>query len=392
LTIERGIDFSLPARRNTRVNRRRFLTVVSSAAAAAGLRADRAFAQTQPATTQASAVPADVQWYDVRDWGVEGRGFSDTAAYYDRLPMRAAGVVREAVWNLSRNTAGMSSRFETDSATIFVRYGLTGSMLAMAHMPATGVSGVDLYAKLDGVWRWCATHFPKSQTIEAQLVSGLPVGNRAYQLNLPLYNGVSSLEVGVLPGAMFTPTPPREAAPILFYGTSITQGGCASRPGLAFTNILGRRLDRPMLNFGFSGNGHTEVEVGQFLCELKPAIFVLDCMANTLSEVMHDRTVAVVKQFRAARTETPVLLLEDRTWASGSLAPGILKASARNRTELRRAFETLKVDGVANLHYRIGDDLIGSDGEGTVDGSHPNDLGMMRYADALEPELRKLLG
>jgi lysophospholipase L1-like esterase len=376
-----------------RVNRRRFLTVVSSAAAAAGLRVDRAFAQTQPVATQPAptTVPAEVRWHDVREWGVEGRGFSDTAAYFDRLPARAKGVVREPVWELSHHTVGMSVRFESDAAVIFVRYALTSSMLAMAHMPATGVSGLDLCASVDGAWRYCATHLPRTQSIEAKLVSGLPAGRRAYQLYLPLYNGVSSLEIGVLPGAAFVPTPPREVAPVLFYGTSITQGGCASRPGLAFTNILGRKLDRPMLNFGFSGNGATEVAVGQFLCELKPAIFVLDCMANTTSDLTHDRTVAVVKQFRAARPDTPVLLLEDRTWASGALAPGNVKTSTRNRAELRRAFETLKTDGVANLHYRAGDDLIGADGEGTVDGSHPNDIGMMRYADALEPTLQKLL-
>jgi hypothetical protein len=378
------------------VNRRRFLAVVSSAAAAASLRADRAFAQSQPASTQAATLPAtvpsDVRWHDVREWGVEGRGFGDTESYFDRLPARAKGAVREPVWSLSRNTAGMSARFETDATSLFIRYALTSSNLQMAHMPATGVSGVDLYGKIGDVWRWCATHFPRAQLIEAQLIGSLPEERRAYQLNLPLYNGVSSLEIGVVPGATFEPTPPRDLAPILFYGTSITQGGCASRPGLAFVNILGRRLDRPMLNFGFSGNGQTEVEVAQFLCELKPAVFVLDCIANTVPDIIHDRTVAVVKLFRAARADTPVLLLEDRNWASGPLAPGILKTSERKRVELRRAFDTLKSGGVKNLHYRTGDDLIGPDGEGTVDGSHPNDLGMMRYADALEPELRKILG
>ena len=374
------------------VNRRHFLAVTSAAVAALPL---RGLGQTRPATTQAATLPVDLLWHDVRNWGIEGRGFRDTLNYFDRLPARAKGVVRDAVWELSRSTAGMSVRFETDATSIYVRYAVTSPNLAMAHMPASGMSGVDLYAR-DGdgdgdAWRWCATHLPKSQMIEAALVTGLPEGRRAYQLNLPLYNGVTMLEIGVPAGAAFVGTPPRESPPIVFYGTSITQGGCASRPGLAFTNILGRRLDRPMLNFGFSGNGQLEAEVGQFLAELRPAVFVIDCLANSKVEWIHDRAVALVRQLRAARPETPILLVEDRTWANGPLAPATEKTQARKRAELRRALETLTMAGVANLHYRAGDDLIGSDGEGTVDGSHPNDLGMMRYADALEPDLRRLL-
>lgn len=381
------------------MNRRRFLAVASSAAVAAQFPLPKAKAHSQPTSvptttpaTNPATLPSDVQWHDVQDFGLEGRGFDDTAAYFDRLPARAKGVVRDEVWNLAHHTAGMSARFETDSPTIYLRYSLLNETLAMPHMPATGMSGVDLYAKLDdGSWRWTATHLPRTQVIQTTLVGGLPAGRRAYQLNLPLYNGVTSLEIGVENGATFLGTPPRRTGAILFYGTSITQGGCASRPGLTFVSILGRRLDRPMFNFGFSGNGRIETEVGQFLAELDPAVFVLDCMANSLPEVIHDRTVALVKQFRAVRGRTPVVLLEDRPWASGELAAGILKTSQRKRTELRRAFDTLTAQGVANLHYQTGDDLIGTDGEGTVDGSHPNDLGMMRYADALEPVLRTLL-
>lgn len=343
-----------------------------------------------PTTTGAAAVPPDLQWHDVRDFGVEGRGFTDTVSYFDRLPARAKGVVREVVWHLSRNTAGMSARFETDADAIYVRYALTTPNIAMPHMPATGDSGLDLYTREHDAWRWCATLQPKSQTIEAELIGELPPGSRAYLLNLPLYNGVTSLEVGVPRGASFVGTPPRSTPPILLYGTSITQGGCASRPGMAFVSILGRRLDRPMLNFGFSGNGWTETEVGQFLAELKPAIFVLDCMANMTPELVHDQTVALVRQQRAASARMPIVLLEDRNWAS-PLPPARMEKIEAKRVELRRAFETLKAAGVADVHYRNGDDLIGTDGEGTVDGSHPNDLGMMRYADALEPLLRSLL-
>jgi lysophospholipase L1-like esterase len=208
---------------------------------------------------------------------------------------------------------------------------------------------------------------------------------------LPLYNGVKSFEIGVPESATFEPVPPRKAKPVLFYGTSITQGACASRPGMAFVSILGRRLNRPMLNFGFSGNGRMEVEVARFLAELDPAIFVLDCLANMGTVPVTQRTDAVVKLLRQAHSETPILILEERAWPDIVVLPERAKSHVQRCEELRAAYDKLIAAGVRNLHYRRGSDVIGSDGEATVDGSHPTDLGMMRYADALEPDLRKLL-
>lgn len=344
-----------------------------------------------PTATRNARVSNNVDWHDVRDWGVEGRAFNDTENYFDRLPGRAKSVVREAVWDLSRNTSGMAAFFESDAPEFYVRYNLLNERLAMAHMPATGVSGVDLYGMTTNGWRWLATHQPRSQANEARIVANVAPGRRAYHLNFPLYNGVTSMEIGVPKGATFVPKPPRKDKPILFYGTSITQGGCASRPGMCFTNILGRRLNCPMLNFGFSGNGKTEIEVAKFLVELDPAVFVLDTSANTPAEQLGERTEAVVKLIRKEHPATPVLLLDERQRGTTSLVPSALEQHHKQTEALRGAYENLKSAGVANLHFRIGDDVLGDDDEATVDGSHPTDLGMLRYAHALEADLRKLM-
>ncbi len=376
------------------MNRRHFL---AAAALAASPALPQSFGQSRPAaaaTRATDVVPGDVVWHDVRDWGIEGRAFDDTEKYFDRLPARAKGVVRDAVWNLSRHTSGMAAFFEADATDIYVRYTLLNAELAMAHMPASGVSGVDLYGMTDRGWRWMATHLPRARAIEAPLVAQIAPGRRAYHLNLPLYNGVTSLEIGVPKRTAFIPIPPRMERPILFYGTSITQGGCASRPGMGFTNILGRRLNRPMLNFGFSGNGKTELEVGRFLVELDPAVFVLDTSANTAAaaEQLRERTEAVVRLLRERHRATPVLLLDERQRDGAALVP-TLAAQHRAQTDaLRQAFENLRAAGVPNLHFHAGNDLLGDDDEGTVDGSHPTDVGMMRYADALEQALRRLIG
>ncbi|MDQ3439864.1 MAG: SGNH/GDSL hydrolase family protein, partial [Planctomycetota bacterium] len=338
------------------------------------------------------AVPDDVVWHDVRDWGVEGRGFDDTESYFDRLPSRAKDVVRKEVWNLSRDSSGMSADFEADADAIYVRYELNRPRIAMPHMPATGVSGVDLYGRMSDRWRWLQVTRPETVNVTAPLVTRLAPGRRAYRAYLPLYNGVKSFEIGVPKGATLSPIAPRNDKPICFYGTSITHGACASRPGMSFVNLLGRRLNRSMLNFGFSGNGRMELEVGRFLAELDPAVYVIDCVANTPPEQITQRTGPLVKLLRNVHPSTPILLLEQRAWANHPLVPHQAQSHAEKCAALRAAFDALIAQGVTNLHYRTGgDELIGADGEGTTDGSHPNDLGMMRYADALEPSLRALL-
>ncbi|MCA9064872.1 MAG: SGNH/GDSL hydrolase family protein, partial [Planctomycetaceae bacterium] len=235
-----------------------------------------------PQLLRASQQDGDgISWHDVRDWGVEGRGFEDTEKYFDRLPARAKGVVRDAVWGLSRHSSGMLVRFRTNATKIHADYAVTSPNLAMPHMPATGVSGLDLYATdTEGKWRWVSVVRPDAQAMKPVLASELNPGTRDYAVYLPLYNGTEYLKIGVPADATFEPIAPRKEKPIVFYGTSITHGACASRPGMPHPSILGRRLNRPVLNLGFSGNGRMEAEVGQFLCELDPAVFVIDCLPN----------------------------------------------------------------------------------------------------------------
>src|SRR5262249_39664332 len=146
-------------------------------------------------------------------------GWTETTAFYDRLPAKAEGVVREPVWNLSRHSAGMCARFVSDAMAIHARWTLTSANLAMPHMPATGVSGLDLYVKHGRRWRWLACGFPNEQTTRVALVSGLPAGQREFLLYLPLYNGVTSVEIGLPKGtnlAKADPYGPGERKPIVF--------------------------------------------------------------------------------------------------------------------------------------------------------------------------------
>jgi len=332
-----------------------------------------------------------VAWYDARAWGVEGRGWTQTKRDFDRLPAKAEGVVRPPVWGLSRHSAGMCVRFETDATAISARYTLFSQSLAMPHMPATGVSGVDLYAQDErGRWRWLGVSRPAGPTVKAELAKEIAPGRRAYMLYLPLYNGVDSLEIGLPEKAFFKPLAPR-AKPIVFYGTSITHGGCASRPGMAFPAILGRRLDRPTINLGFSGNGRMDPEVVDLLAEIDAGVYVIDCVANMNADSIAERTVPLVRRLRQSRPATPIVLVEDRTVTNAPFLPERMKGHAASRAALRKGYEQLVAAGVRDLYYVKGEHLLGDDGEAAVDGSHPSDLGMLRMADVLEPVLRPLV-
>jgi lysophospholipase L1-like esterase len=357
------------------------------------------------ATAADSAAPVDtakvrhddaakLDWYDARAIGLEGQGFSDVKAPYDRLPARAEGKVRDAVLSLSRNSAGLCVRFRTSSPTVHCTWTNTSNRLAMPHMPATGVSGVDLYVRDDqGTWRWLSTGFPREGvTHTAALVTGLAPVERDYCLYLPLYNGVSQVEIGVASGSQVERLvrDEKQRKPIVFYGTSITQGGCASRPGMVHTAILGRKLDRPVINLGFSGNGKMEQAVTDCLVDIDAAVFVIDCLPNMNAAEVTANTGPLVATLRKAHPNTPIVLAEDRVYSDAFLKKDRAERNQTNHAALKKVFADLQGTD-KHLVYLPGEHQLGADGEDTVDGSHPTDLGFLRMADEFAKVLKPLL-
>lgn len=336
-------------------------------------------------------------WYDLQSLQVDGQGWTDVESVYDRLPARAKAMVRGPVWGLSHHSAGLTADFRTDATSIHVRWELTSDRLAMPHMPASGVSGLDLYvrsASAPGPWRWAANGRPTARVSTAKLVSGLIPGTRDFRLYLPLYNGVRVVEVGIPSGHRIQRLDRSVDAPkpCVFYGTSITQGGCASRPGMVHTSILGRRLNWPVINLGFSGNGRMEIEMAELIAELDASVYVLDCLPNMSAELIEERFKPFVQLLRQERPHVPILLVEDRTYADAFIHPSRQERNRSNRAALRAVWSDLLRAGVSDLHYLAGDQLLGLDGEDTVDGSHPTDLGFVRQADAFMKVLAPILG
>jgi len=346
------------------------------------------------APVQAPAVDPPVRWHDVTQWGVEGRAWpaAERKRWFDRLPAAAEGKVTTAVWDLSRHSAGMLVRFRTDATSIWADYTLFLERLALPNMTAIGASGLDLYARDDdGKWRWVGVTRPASKVVRQTFVTGIAPRLREYAVYLPLYNGVENLSLGVPADARFEPMAPRTDRPIVFYGTSITHGASASRPGMVHTAILGRRFERPVINLGFSGNGRMDAAVGEFLVTIDAAVYVIDCLPNMDAAQVRQKCVPLVNQLRAVHPNTPIVLVEDRRNTNSWILPERNQFHTDNHAALRECHAALQKAGVRGIHYLAGDDLLGDDAEASTDGSHPSDLGFVRQADHFERVLRKLL-
>jgi lysophospholipase L1-like esterase len=324
---------------------------------------------------------------------LEGRGWEDIG--FNRLPASAEGVVRAPVWNLSRQTAGLMLRFASNSPEINVSYTPTGN-IQMPHMPATGVSGVDLYTKdKSGTWLWVRGNYKFGEKVsyKFQLDNDLDEQKEFY-LFLPLYNGLNDLEIGVPEDMGFAFTPKRSEKPILVYGTSIAQGACASRAGMAWTNILAREMNMPMINLAFSGNGRMETEVINLITQIDPAVFVIDCLPNlgggfTADEIM-EKMIFAVNSIRTKYPDTPILLTEHAGYSDGLVFEPRADIYENLNSWLQESIKRLKDSGVTGI-YTLTKDEIGMGIDDFVDGTHPSDLGMAKYADAYAKKLRVML-
>ncbi|MFW6132829.1 MAG: SGNH/GDSL hydrolase family protein [Planctomycetota bacterium] len=330
-----------------------------------------------------------LRWIDALSLTLEGRGWdADALAHrYDRLPAHAEHAASEAVWRQARQTTGFAVRFETDAAQIHAR----AILRRPPDNPDQYIKWLDLYARDGDVWRYAATSthgfVPSGRT---PIIANLS-GRRTFLLNLPLTYSLERIEIGVPPEATVTAAPAGSTRPVAVYGTSVVRGSSASRPGMTYPAILRRRLDRPVLNLGFSGAARCEPPLGRILAELDPAVYVIDPIPNMNLATIETNAEPFLRELLAARPTTPVLMVGARRHAHHWIAPGYLERWKREDDRWRALHEKLAAEADAPWRYVDGATLLGADCDDTVDGSHPSDLGFHRMADAIEPDLRALL-
>ena len=334
---------------------------------------------------------------DASIFPIYGKAIENTSATYERLPASLEGVIRQPVWNLAHHSAGISVRFRSDSPSIKLRW-VSFGLHTMNHMTDTGTRGLDLYTQdpVDGHWRFARSARPQKDTLnDLTVISGMEPVMREYIVYLSLYEGVKNLEIGVEDGSVIDQPAldsPRKGSPIVMYGTSILQGGCANRPGMAFTNIISRELDREVVNLGFSGNARLDYEIAELMAAVKdPSLFVLDNVPNCEASLIDERQEKFFRIIRDAHPDVPVVFIENPNYPHAVFDKVAAADIAARNASMRAVYEKLKKAGEKKIYYIKGDKMLGLDGEATVDGVHFTDLGMVRYTEYVLPTLKKAL-
>jgi lysophospholipase L1-like esterase len=318
--------------------------------------------------------------------------FQENQGEFWRLPARSKDTFPPAVWNLALDPTGARIRFRTDSPTVAVRVEWPRPP-GMRNMHAFGQSGVDLYTGDVYV----ATAVPDKDAVPGKVYEhvyfrGQPRVMRDVTIYLALYSPVKVIGIGLEKDtAVEAAKPFAIAKPVVYYGTSITQGGCASRAGMSYQAILGRRLNLDQVNLGFSGNGRGEAALARAVAAIDASAYVLDFAQNNGSveslAQAYDPFIAIIRELHP---ETPIVAI------TPIYAAGEATGSRRNeemRALIRKVVSRRIADGDTHLQLVEGPDLLGpSRVDGLVDGTHPNDLGFQWMAEGLAERLRKLLG
>ena len=328
---------------------------------------------------------------------VQNQGWTDeTGNSYCRFPDRAKSTVRNDVWSLSRHSAGLAIHFYCNAPEIKVRYQVSGA-LNMPHMPTTGVSGIDLYSiDSDGQMKIYYGGHPGGDTIQYHFThiskEKYHKEGKEFRIYLPLYNAVKWMEIGIPEDAHLEFIPASKEKPIVVYGTSIAQGACASRPAMAWTSIMQRSLDFPLINLGFSGNGKLEKEVLDLINEVNARIYILDCLPNLTDKSEEETRQLVIKAVQQIRKmhQEPILLVEHIGYNNMDTNENQKLEIEHVNNGCKAAFKKLQADGYQQLYYLTKEEL-GLNMDAWVDCVHPSDWGMITQATAVEKKVREIL-
>ncbi len=336
----------------------------------------------------------DVVWYPATDprFHLYGLLLEET---YQRLPTAVAHAVSPAVETLYRNTAGGRLRFATDSEYVAIRCHWP-CMNLFPHFPLTCTSGFDLYETRNGQSQFLRSFLPPTKDADAgyeSLTHLLSHEMRDLTLNFPPYNNIQALEIGLEPGAVIAdPSAYRLEKPLVFYGSSITQGACPSRPGCAYASIVSRELGLDHTNLGFSGSAHCEQAMMDYIAGLPMCAFLYDYDHNAPStEYLAQTHFHGYKTVRQAQPDIPILCLSAPVVSATNW--GGAPYDLRRRDIVRATVEKARAMGDRNIRFIDGTHIF--DGPGredcTVDTIHPNDLGFRRMAQAVIPVLKEML-
>lgn len=345
------------------------------------------------AAAEASETP--LVYHKIDNMPLLGTLAPDASVPYSRLPDSLESVVRKPVWELGQNSAGLAIRFRSDTGNIGARW-KSSSTEYMTHMSATGSRGVDLYVLgNDSVWTTLGAARPDRRDVHStcDIMRNMEPRMREYMLYLSLYNGIDSIEIGIDSTAvLLTPAVelPKRTKPVVMYGSSILQGGCATRPGMAHTNILMRDLQHEVINLGFSGNGLLDPEIARLMAQANASLFVVDAMPNCSPQQVDQRLDTFIDILREAHPSTPILLIENPLYPQMRFNTRVRDMIMDKNSRLRKIYERRHATD-NKLYYFRAENVLGGNNESTVDNTHFTDTGFATYASNLKPIIELLI-
>ncbi|MBP3369715.1 MAG: hypothetical protein J6L85_03080 [Clostridia bacterium] len=334
-----------------------------------------------------------ISFYDVRTAPFSVYGLYDykNQPIFCRLPKDVATATNDGVASLYKHTAGGRVRFCTDSEFVCIKATMN-TVSIFSHMPASNAAGFDLFVdSTDGFEsRYVKTFMPPWHTTDDGYESKITLEGkklRYYTINFPSYSGVTDLWVGISEGSMLGEgLPYKDVPPIVYYGSSITQGGCASRPGNIYQNVVCRRTNIDYVNLGFSGSGRAEDAIVDYMASLDMCAFVSDYDHNAPSK---DHLVAthfkMYEKIRAAHPDIPYIMLSKCDFDSAYYT------NIERRDVIFNSYQKAIASGDKNVYFIDGASIFRGPYENmcTVDSCHPNDLGFALMADAITAELNR---
>lgn len=337
-------------------------------------------------SANAQKTAKELVYHDAEELMLINQGFDNTAMHYSRLPEDLKDVTRKALWDLGLNSAGLAIRFSTNSKILGARWTLLNNF-GMSHMAYTGIKGIDLYYLNDkGVWCFVGTAQPNGKESRNLFLSNMDGKMREYMAYLPLYDGVEKVEIGI--DSTATIGMPRNPAltkgakkPIVFYGTSITQGGCASRPGMVYTSIISRAKNTEVINLGFSGNARMDKSSVEAVSRIDADQYVIDCLPNCTAQTLRDSAEFFLTTLAKAHPSSPIYMVENYKLMYEDLDLKTQKDMVEKHEYWYGLYKKLRKEGYRNLRYVPRSKVDEGDNEGSVDGAHRTDLGFQRMAE-----------
>ncbi|OFY71402.1 MAG: hypothetical protein A3G23_04410 [Bacteroidetes bacterium RIFCSPLOWO2_12_FULL_37_12] len=316
---------------------------------------------------------------------------------FNRLPDSSFYTTRTAIYNLSKFSTGLGIRFKTNSSILRIKWSLLRNSY-YAFMAPTAVKGFDLYSYQNNKWQYAGVALPSGKKDnDTVIISNMTSEEREFLLNLPLYDEITNLEIGIDVSATIsksTETIIDTINPIIFYGTSITQGASASRPGMTYCGLLARELNKEIINLGFSGNGFFETEIAKYFMTANPSLLFLDCTPNSPPDTILKNLPLLVEYVKSINDTLPIIFMEsivrENSFYKTSSTINSLDYIRQQNQTLRDVFDQLSKT-YTHLYYISSENIIGKDHEGTVDGVHLNDLGIFRMYKTLSIYINDIL-